>query len=138
MSAVPELKDEINRKALESIQYLITSVHAGRITPHQFSTGIDALWMAVAGLINEDIIDLITAAGDEAPKDQEIKKRVFIKARETIVVDRVVGDDKLYVRSYFDADLTNTKCQPCTDAAHARDNVVRLAEKLLTAGYTEI
>jgi hypothetical protein len=123
---------------MEAIVFLIEAVHDGRITPHQFSTGIDTLWLAVAGLINDDVTDLITAGGDEAPIGSPIEKRVFIKGRETIVVDRVVGDDSFYVKSYFDSDITNTKNRLCSSASHARDSIVAVANKLLAAGYTEL
>jgi hypothetical protein len=138
MSKVPELRDEINRKAFEAIEFLIAKVHAGAITPHQFGTGIDVLWMAVAGLINDDITDLITAGGNEAPIDPPIEKRAFIKARETITLDRVVGDDRMYVKSYFDGDMTNTKSVDCKSPVGARDMIIKTADKLLAAGYLEL
>jgi hypothetical protein len=138
MSAIPDLKDEITRKSMEAISYLITASHAGRITPHQFATGIDALWMAVAGLIDEDIIDLITAGGNEAPKSAPVEKRVFVDRFRMVVVDRVVGDDTVYLKSYVNGELMDAKHRENTDAAKARDAMRDIAAKLLAAGYTEI
>jgi len=138
MSAVPELKDELNRKSLETISHLITSIHNGLITPHQFSAGIDALWMAVSGLVDERIIDLITAGGNEAPIKTAIEKRIFIKERQTMVIDRVVGDDKIYIKSYFDDGMKNTKCHDCKSSVGARDAIISMAARLLANGYTEL
>lgn len=62
-AGVPLLQDEVNRKAIESLSYLTTAVHHGKITPDQFSTGIDVLFMAVSGLVTDkDFILLISEA----------------------------------------------------------------------------
>lgn len=60
MSGVPVLQDEVNRKALDSLSYLITALHHKKITADQFSTGVDVLFMAVSGLVTDkDFIHLI-------------------------------------------------------------------------------
>ncbi len=63
MSGVPDLQSEINRKAFETISWLTLAVTQKKITPAQFSTGIDALFMAVSGLVTDkDFIVMITEA----------------------------------------------------------------------------
>lgn len=60
---VPVLQDEVNRKALDTLAWLVTSVHHGKISADQFSTGVDALFMAVSGLVTDrDFIHLIGEA----------------------------------------------------------------------------
>jgi hypothetical protein len=60
---VPVLQDEVNRKALETIAWLTLAVTHGKITTDQFSTGIDALFMATSGLVTDrDYIIMITEA----------------------------------------------------------------------------
>lgn len=72
MTGVPVLQDEVNRKALESMSYLITALHHKKITPDQFSTGVDVLFMAVSGLVTDrDFIHIITEA--QAAIDKEKK-----------------------------------------------------------------
>ena len=71
MSGVPVLQDEVNRKALESLSYLITALHHKKITPEQFSTGVDVLFMAVSGLVTDkDFIHLIGETQHMIEKEQ--------------------------------------------------------------------
>lgn len=63
MSGVPILQDEIDRKAFESLSYLTMAVTHKKITPEQFSTGVDVLFMAVSGLVKDrDFIHMISEA----------------------------------------------------------------------------
>jgi hypothetical protein len=63
MSGVPILQEEIDRKALETLEYLTMAVTHGKITPEQFSTGVDVLFMAVNGLVKDrDFIHMIGEA----------------------------------------------------------------------------
>lgn len=60
---IPVLQDEINRKALDTIAWLTLAVTQGKISAEQFSTGIDALFMATSGLVTDkDYIIMITEA----------------------------------------------------------------------------
>lgn len=72
MTGVPVLQDEVNRKALESMSYLITALHHKKITPEQFSTGVDVLFMAVSGLVTDrDFIHIITEAQATIEKEKK-------------------------------------------------------------------
>lgn len=72
MTGVPVLQDEINRKALETIAWLTLSVTHGKITAEQFSTGIDALFMATSGLVTDrDYIIMITEAQSLIDKEKQ-------------------------------------------------------------------
>ena len=60
---VPVLQDEVNRKALDTLAWLVMSVHHGKISAEQFSTGVDTLFMAVSGLVTDkDFIHMIGEA----------------------------------------------------------------------------
>lgn len=63
MTAVPVLQDEINRKALDTLMWLTLALDQRKITPDQFSTGVDSLFMAVSGLVSDaDWMQLIGEA----------------------------------------------------------------------------
>lgn len=55
MSEVPDLADELRVKSFDALNHLIQSVHSAKITEEQFSTGVDALFMAVSGLVQEPV-----------------------------------------------------------------------------------
>lgn len=63
MSEIPVLQDEINRKAMDTLTWLALSLQRGSITPEQYSTGVDALWMAVSGLVSDpDFVPIMSVA----------------------------------------------------------------------------
>lgn len=59
---LPTLQEELDRKVHETLTWLIHGLEIGRITKTEFSTSIDALFMAVSGLVENDFIQIITEA----------------------------------------------------------------------------
>ena len=59
------VKEELDRKTIETLEYLILKREAGEISQDQISTGLDVLFMNVSGLVSEDFVHLITAADIE-------------------------------------------------------------------------
>lgn len=64
VSLVPVLKDEIDRKADETLDWLINAVLNDKIDANQFSTGLDVLFMAVSGLTHKGFVEKITKADE--------------------------------------------------------------------------
>ena len=71
-SLVPVLSEEINRKATETLEWLVMSAINEKITDEQFSTGVDVLFMAVSGLTKPDFIDTVTKV-TEIVKDGRVR-----------------------------------------------------------------
>jgi hypothetical protein len=61
----PSIKEELDRKTIETLEYLISKRETGEITQDQICTGLDVLFMNVNGLVDDDFINLITAADTE-------------------------------------------------------------------------
>lgn len=60
---IPTLQAEVNRKAIETLEWLTNAAIKKQITQGEFSVGIDALFMAVSGLVSDkDFIVYITEA----------------------------------------------------------------------------
>ena len=68
--SVPNLKDELDRKVFETLEYLVTRRHRKQISQQYFDGGIDCLFMAVNGLVKEEFLEIITAAQAEIEADQ--------------------------------------------------------------------
>jgi len=66
---IPTTKEELDRKTLDTLEYLIRKCEEGEITQTEMSLGLDVLFMNVSGLVSEDFIDLITEADSEYCKD---------------------------------------------------------------------
>lgn len=75
--ALPTLKDELDRKTFETIEYLVGAVHKGRMTQAQVSASLDALFMAVSGLVDNDFINIITSAQEHFCGDKLVVKKHF-------------------------------------------------------------
>lgn len=84
MTGVPVLQDEVNRKAFDALSYLTTAVHHGKITPDQFSTGVDVLFLAVSGLVTDpDFIHIISEAQSLIDKEKQHGRNESHNARQS-------------------------------------------------------
>lgn len=83
--APPELKQELDRKVMDTIRWLFSKAHDGSITDEQFSTGIDTLFMSVSGLVSPDFMPLIDAASDECANIKPCMRAVMMNWPEGII-----------------------------------------------------
>lgn len=95
--ALPTLKDELDRKVFETIDYLVSAIHRGRMTKMQVSASLDALFMAVSGLVDNDFIEIITEAQKFVAGDKSVVKRHFVLPDHDIIqtVTWTPGTNKL-------------------------------------------
>lgn len=71
---VPELKDEIERKLVEALEFLFSKYDKGEINIDQFSTGIDVAWMCCSGLVSMGLTELMTSANELIERDRQPKQ----------------------------------------------------------------
>jgi hypothetical protein len=76
-SVIPTLREELDRKVFETIEYLIAGVKKGRMTKDQASASLDTLFMAVSGLVDNDFINIITEAQNFVGGGQSVVKKHF-------------------------------------------------------------
>jgi hypothetical protein len=76
-SVIPTLREELDRKVFETIEYLIAAVKKGRMTKAQVSASFDTLFMAVSGLVDNDFINILTSAQEHFCGDQSVVKKHF-------------------------------------------------------------
>ncbi|MDY7537550.1 hypothetical protein RGU72_04695 [Undibacterium sp. 5I1] len=105
MSDVPVLREELDRKSLETAQWLLNSFQNHSITAEQFSTGLDTLFMAVSGLVDEELIDLITACDQYTKNLNNVVKAHFCKDRFTHSVTWKVGETSLLIEKRQDGSI---------------------------------
>lgn len=136
LPAIPTLQEELNRKAFRSVDWLFTSLDNGKLTPEQFSAGIDALFMAVSGLVDEDVVDLITAADKMAKKG--IFKRIFVQGANTIVLSCVAGASSFVIASYHEGRSYSERIKECDSSRKAMEMFETYARGLAAKGYMEL
>jgi hypothetical protein len=135
---LPTLKEEVDRKAFETVEWLFTSLDKGKLTAAQFSTGIDTLFMAVNGLVNEGVADLITAADFEARHEIHTISHVYIKGGNVITLSWVIGNELVEIVAYVDG-VEKTRQDKFYDSPkEARESMQKAGAKFVAAGYTKL
>jgi hypothetical protein len=136
---LPTLQEEIDRKAFETLEWLTHSVAQGRITAHQFSTGVDVLFMAVSGLLRKDFIELVSEAQALCPTSAIELKRVFSRApgfrnASLLRVAWTAGEDRVLMGEAHGA----PRVMNFDTAREAQDFFNGVGEKLTPKGYKEV
>ncbi len=138
MSGLPTIKEELDRKAFETVEWLFTSLDRGKLTPAQFSTGVDALFMAINGLAAEDVCDLMTAADHEARHEVPSIKHTLLKANKAVALTWTVGSELLAVVGYTDGVESTRQVKIYDTAKEACSAIQKASDKLVEAGYLKL
>lgn len=102
MTIIPTFQEEIHSKAFETIEWLINSLHQAKITEEQFSTGVNALFMALSGLIPSDLFEIITACQTEIKRENPTLTRTFLSERgKTLTISWTAGESEVLVALRF-------------------------------------
>jgi hypothetical protein len=130
------LREELDRKTFDTIEWLTDQVRAGNLTECQYSTGIDAVWSVANGLVGDSILEIVTAA-TELTKKKGMEKRVFTRNGAVSVLTWHVGDE-FFTTATVNALSNKARRIEGGTAAMALQTLNTLAEKLLAAGWEEI
>ena len=137
MSALPSLQDELNRKAFQTMEWLTNAFDKAKISDAQFGTGIDALFMATSGLVDGEILTLVTQASTLASPVPEPVRRHFILGGTIISLTWRVDDAMVAIVKRQNG-LRNEQVLETATPAQARDRVQTLAQRLLARGFEEV
>ena len=137
MSALPSLQDELNRKAFQSMEWLTNAFDKGKVSEAQFSTGVDVLFMATSGLVDGEILTLVTQASTLARQVPEQVRRHFIMDGTIISLTWRVDDAMVTIVKRQNG-LRNEQVLETATPAQARDRVQTLAQRLLARGFEEV
>lgn len=103
-----ELVDELNRKALGSLERILNDHELGAISRGEAKVALACLFDAVSGLVGPDVFDMISEASQElsAQAGTTTCTRMYVNPEGTIVLlEYVFGEPKVVVR-------TRVSCQP--------------------------
>lgn len=138
VNPLPTLREELDRKAFEAIDWLATSFDQGKLTNAQYAAGLEALFMAVSGLVDEDIVDLISTASGIAGASLSLEKRHFVKGNVLVSLTWAGGQEEFHVVIVEDGIAKISKQRQFNTAKEARAGFNGHAEKLLAMGYNEL
>lgn len=132
------MKEELDRKSMESVAWLYESVSAGRITPAQFSTGLDSLFIAVSGLACNDVFELITAGSDLAATADTTWRRFFNKGTAMIQFSWKPGDTHYTMRAWVAGAEKQKRVRDFDTPAQAYEEFKKAATTTVATGFIEI
>ena len=139
MLEVPSLREELDRKTGEALDWLITSYSIGRLDAAQFDAGISTLWMTVAGIADKDFAHVISEASKEI-RSAAVHKHSFHHPSKAVIKQIVwtVGEDSISLVERICGAFSSSKVVDCDDAATARDKMAKFEEVMLKQGWIEL
>lgn len=88
MDALPSIREELSRKALDALQDLALRRVDKTITEAQFATGLNVLWETVSGLVDKDFFEIISTITVNK-NDDSFRRRTFMLCREHWILTTV-------------------------------------------------
>lgn len=139
MTALPSLREELDRKTGEALDWLITGYSIGKLDAVQFEAGIDTLWKTVAGIANQDFAHVISVASKQCGAGA-IHRRSFHHPDKAVIRQLIwtVGKDSFDVIDRICGAITGETTVDCDDAAAARDKVAKVGEVIIKKGWIEL
>lgn len=138
--ATPTLKEELDRKVFETVEYLVNAVKKGRMTPSQVSAALDTLFMAVNGLVGGDFIEIFTEAqsvvgGDKSP----VKRHFALPGKDiTLSVSWTPGSSDFASCQRESGYATGGAVKSFDSVADAANAFWRLGDHLEKKGWVEL
>lgn len=133
-TALPSIRDELERKAFEHIETLAIQLEHGKITQAQFDTGIRAIWACVSGLVDRWLIDTISEVKDRYD-ESFCDRTVLFRGESVLVISRKLGSGIVRVMKFPEQKRIHEK--DCSDEPNPSKSALawhRGTESLLKSG----
>lgn len=138
---LPTLREELDRKVFETLNWMITGHTKGILTADQLSMGMDTLFMAVSGLVDKDFIQIISTTQDMTKGNPAMPvRRVFrhTNTDTTLVFTWKPGAFDFTMSRYDGHTLTEEQTKPFPEREQARDYVLAVHAALTKKGFIEL
>lgn len=138
--ALPTLREELDRKVFETIEWLVVGLDKARFTPEQFSMGMNTLFMTVSGIADKDFIGIVTEAQKECEDVKPHIKRSFHAPDEAEIVSIHwnVNSDRIVITKRSFGLAHGGTIKDFDTAKEARAFVDKFAALMLTKGWVEL
>lgn len=134
-SNAPTVKDELERKTGDALDWLISRYKQGQMSAEACSAAADAIFMAVSGLVGGQLMEVVTAMGSWLPSNKKEKlARIFSKDGRLLMVTWKTGETHL---TFFNPDGAISKRD--NESVGQACAMFAMLEKVLgKAGYVEV
>jgi hypothetical protein len=138
--AIPTLKDELDRKVMETLEWLVHGRQKGLISEDAYSAGIDSLFMAVSGLVDGEFIYLITEAQILCGDHKTVLKKHFHAANEDKILTFVwtPGEEKIVTYERIGGIAVGGKLSDYKDASEAMQIFEGMSAWMTKKGWIEL
>lgn len=85
---IPDLQDELNRKSIEAIQWVLSELQRERLSDHEAAIVLQGIWKSVSGLVDQTVMDLFDQVS-EGVHQGEYKLSIYYRSEPSLTV--VVG-----------------------------------------------
>jgi len=86
MSDPAPIREELHRKALETLAYYTDRCEKGLVSEAEFSAGVDATWSCASGLVGKEFLQLVTEANHVARGADRSQCRIFNRPGDLVVL----------------------------------------------------
>lgn len=87
----PSIFEELNRKSLEALRWLVEQHRDGYISDAELHTARTTLFMTVAGLARPDVVELLTQ-GALPPEQKDTTIRLLRSGDTLVLLKHAIGD----------------------------------------------
>lgn len=137
MSDFPTLKEELNRKTLETIEKIVQDHASGRINEAQYAYAIDVMWSAVAGLVDADF-NIIIETMTKAKKDGSLFTREYYQHPTKGVVRLInTSDGRVLFKTSASTKLFDYR-EGINPHKEAKEKFRELGDKLVESNFEQI
>lgn len=135
-----ELREELNRKTFETLDWLVLGVDCGRITQDQFSVAIDAMFMALSGLVESPFVEIVTEAQKQCSDGKFKVKRLFHHpdSAEIVRLSWAPGESAIYAMKLVMGQAVGGKQTELNNSKAAFAAFGRMSDALAEKGWIEL
>jgi hypothetical protein len=134
MDALPSIREELSRKALDALQDLAMKRATKAITEAQFATGLNVLWETVSGLVDKDFFEIISTIVVNK-NDDSFRRRTFMLCREHWILTTVDVTALTVLVHRSGGSTLEILCESVTEALGKAE---KIHQKAGLSGYTFI
>lgn len=137
MVNVPELRDELERKTLETYEWIIEQASSGQMSEPEVKTSMQAVFGVTAGLVSREITEAAETVEANAHSNFT-HRRVFYSTVRSYVVSWTVGSDTVHCTGFGPTAEKRTQAYKRDSAREALQMYTHLCNQILERTGEEV
>lgn len=143
VSPIPSVRDELERKLLDTIKDLVERRQNAMVSPEVFSNCVDVLIDTVSGLVSRNTMEIISeletlARNDRPNVPESIRRHYLSKSGQIVVFNWKIGYGHFQIQIWEGQAMTSVKNVKCADAARAYQMLLDSCETAKSKGWVLI